>query len=323
MYRRILVPLDGTHFGDHALPYAVRIALRTGAALELVHVHRPYELDAGLDAMPQYHYQHVEEAAERRDRDALAAEVAALEERAADLEVRFGVRASTRMLHGLTARALTQEAQDVVADLVVMATHARRGMSRLMKGDLVHQLVHDFNVPLLTMHPPTEDAPVDTGQVNEFLVTLDGSMFSEQILDVVVPLAEALGARLSLMHVYSHRTLKYNGLHPEQRVVACREEAIRYLDAVAGRLPESVPVSELIVVGSDDPAGAIVDALASSPADGLAIATHGRSGLSRLVLGSVADRVVHATHRPVLLYRPRLVRLPDRVMAAAFRLEGS
>jgi nucleotide-binding universal stress UspA family protein len=304
MYRRILVPLDGTHFGDHALPYAVRIASRTGAALELVHVHRPYELEAELDAMPQYHYQHVEEAA-------------------ADIEVRYGVSTSTRVLHGGTARALTQEAQDIVADLVVMATHARRGISRLMHGDIAHQLVHDFNIPMLTVHPPVDDGPLAAGELNHFLVTLDGSAFSEQILDVVVPLAEGLGARVSLMHVYSHRTLKYNGLQPEQRVVACHAEAVRYLEAVADRLPDSLREPQLVVAASDDPASAIVDALTGAPAAALAIATHGRSGLSRMVLGSVAERVVQAMHQPVLLYRPRLARLPEGFLASAFGLEGN
>jgi nucleotide-binding universal stress UspA family protein len=62
MYRRILVPLDCTPFGDQALPYAVAIARRTGASIELVHVHRYAERDAGVTAMPQYQYQHVMQA---------------------------------------------------------------------------------------------------------------------------------------------------------------------------------------------------------------------------------------------------------------------
>lgn len=321
MYRRILVPLDGTHFGDHALPYAISIATRTGAALELVHVHRPRELEAGLESMPQYRYQHVEEAGIRRDNEALEQEMALLEERAADIELRYGVRASTRVLHGSTARAIEHEIQDVVADLVVMATHARRGISRLMHGDVAHQLVHDFNIPMLCVHPVSEDAPFDNGELKHFLVSLDGSPFSEQIIDAVAPLAQGLGARLSLVHVFSQRTIRPNGVQGE-REITHREDAVAYLDEVADRLPAGLPEAELIVVESEDPATAIVDALANRPGAALAIATHGRSGLSRMVLGSVADKVVEATHQPVLLYRPRLVRLPNGPLATAFGLEA-
>ncbi|HEX6307983.1 MAG TPA: universal stress protein [Longimicrobiales bacterium] len=321
MYHRILVPLDGTRFGDHALPYAIWIASRTGAAVELVHVHRRQEVDAGLDALPVYHFEHVEEADARRDREALRAEIELLEERAADIELRFGVRTSTRVLHGARAHALEQEAHDFVADLVVMATHARRGVSRLVYGDLAHQLLHDFNVPMLAVHPTAADAPLASGELTHFMVSLDGSGFSEQILDVVGPLATQLEARLSLMHVYSNRTLRTNGLHAEEHTIPHRTEAFHYLNDLAERMASRLPDPKLMIVDSDDPSRAIVEALAGSPEAALAMATHGRSGLSRMILGSVADNVVHATHHPVLLYRPRLASLPYGDLASALRVE--
>lgn len=323
MYHRILVPLDGTRFGDHALPYAIWIASRTGASVELVHVHRRQELDAGIDALPVYHFEHVEVADARRDREALKAEVDLLEERAADIELRFGVRTTTRVLHGARAHALEQEAHDFVADLVVMATHARRGVARLVYGDLAHQLLHDFNVPMLAVHPPTTDAPLGSGELTHFLVPLDGSAFSEQVLDVVGPLATQLGARLSLLHVCSNRTLKTNGLQNGngERDIPHRTDAIHYLNELADRMASKLPEPKLLVVESDDPARAIVDALEAAPGAALAMATHGRSGLSRVILGSVADTVVHATNQPVLLYRPRLARLPYGDLAAALRIE--
>jgi nucleotide-binding universal stress UspA family protein len=322
MYRRILVPLDGTRFGDHALPYAISIAARTGATLELVHVHHRSERDAALDGMPQYRVQHMEEAEDRFDDSALLSEQRYLEERAADIELRFGVRVFGRVLHGRTDMAVREEADTIVADLVVMATHARSGLPRLRHGDLAHELVRNLNVPTLCVRPTTEESPLEGGTLRRILVPLDGSDFSEQILDVVVPLASAIGARIDLMHVLAPRPLMITGFDDLQRLIPHRAEALEYLRGVAERLPPRLTTPELIVVESGDPAAAIVAALAGASHDSLAIATHGRSGLSRLILGSVAEQVVRATGKPVLLYRPRLARLPAGDLAEAFRIYG-
>jgi nucleotide-binding universal stress UspA family protein len=322
MYRRILVPLDGTRFGDHALPYAISIAARTGATLELVHVHHRAELDAGLDGMPQYRFQHIEEAEDRFDDSTMLSEQRYLEERAADIELRFGVRAYGRMLQGRTDTAVCDEVDTIVADLVVMATHARSGLPRLRHGDLAHELVRNLNVPTLCVRPTSEDSPLEGGALRRILVPLDGSDFSEQILDIVVPLASAIGARIDLLHVLAPRPLMITGFNDLQRLIPHRAEAIEYLRSVAERLPARVQAPELIVVESGDPASAIVAAMAGAQHDSIAIATHGRSGLSRLILGSVAEQVVRATAKPVLLYRPRLARLPAGDLADAFRIYG-
>ena len=71
-----------------------------------------------------------------------------------------------------------------------------------------------------------------------------------------------------------------------------------------------------------DAATAIISTLQTNAFDSVALATHGRSGLSRMILGSVAEQVVRATTRPVLMYRPRLVRLPAGDLADAFRIYG-
>lgn len=321
MYRRIFVPLDGTAFGDYALPYAISIAKRTGATLELAHVHRRVDDDVRLAGMPQYQFEHVEELRRREDDEALLREDAALEERAADIELRFGVPVIARVLHGGRSRALLDEA-DTVADLVVMASHARSGLPRLRHGDLAHELVSRLNIPTLCVHPPADVEHAATGEIRQILVTLDGSEFSEQILDMVVPLATAIDAKLALMHVVSPASLMINGFSDLQRPIPHRAEAIEYLTHISERIRESAPAPELIAAEAGAAAGAIIEELNRPGYDALAIATHGRSGLSRVVLGSVAEQVVRATNKPVLLYRPRLVRLPDAHLAQTFRIYG-
>lgn len=322
MYRRILVPLDGTRFGDHALPYAITIAARTGATLELVHVHHRTELDPHLEGLPQYRFQHYEEAEDRFDDSTLIAEQRYLDERAADIELRFGVRSFGRLLRGPTAAALSEEADSIVADLVVMSTHARSGMPRLRHGDLAHELVRNLNIPTLCVRPVSDEAPLEGGLLKSILVPLDGSEFSEQVLDMVAPLAVALGARLTLLHVLAAKPLLVTGFDDLQRPIPHRAEALQYLAGMAARLPEPLRAAELLVSEAADPAAAITSVLSTSAVDSLALATHGRSGLSRMILGSVAEQVVRSTTRPVLMYRPRLVRLPAGDLADAFRIYG-
>ncbi|MBR9988612.1 MAG: universal stress protein [Gemmatimonadetes bacterium] len=323
MFRRILVPLDGTAFGDHALPYAIAIATRTGATLELAHVHRRVETEPQLSGMPQYQFEHVEEIRAGDDDDALAAEDAMLEERASGIEQRYGVRAIARVLRGSMVKALTDEAADTVADMVVMSTHARSGLLRLRHGDLAADLVRNLNIPTLCVQPPDDAAQaVGSGALRRILVTLDGSDFSEQILDFVVPLANALGARLSLLHVISPASMMITAESDLQRPIPHRTEAMEYLTHVAAKFPAGTPEPELIAAEAGDGASAIIAELQRPTHDALAIATHGRSGLSRMILGSVAERVVRATKRPVLLYRPRIVRIPESGLTDAFRIYG-
>ena len=306
MFRRILVPLDGTAFGDHALPYAISIARRTGATLELAHVHRWAETAPRRAALSRFQDGQVEELRARVEDETMRVEDSALEERAVDIEMRFGLRVITRVLYGSTARALTREATDAMADLVVMATHARSGLPRLRYGDLAHHLVTRLNIPALCIRPSRGSVPVGNAALRRILVTLDGSEFSEQIMDRVVPLAHAIGARLALLHVVSPASLMIAGFDDLRPPIPHREEALRYLAYLAERVPAGMPEPQLIAADADNAALAIIAQLGRRPLDALAIATHGRNGFSRIILGSVAEQVLRATGKPVLLYRPRL-----------------
>jgi nucleotide-binding universal stress UspA family protein len=323
MYRRILVPLDCTRHGDHALPYAVAIARRTGATIELVHVHHHTERDPDLAAMPQYSFQHLEQADHRVDDERLTAERLRLEEKAADIELRYGVAVRTRLLWGHTASAIGLEAREIVADLVVMATHAREGLDRVRFGDIARELIQQLNVPALCIRPESDDAPLVAPDLRRVLIALDGSSFSEQILDVTAPLVAALGAQVTLVNIVGSRPLFASGLETNDRPgFTTREPALAYLRDVAERYHDVFTNPVISAIEAVDPSAAIAQLLDVGAYDFAALATHGRSGLSRLLLGSVADRVMRRTNRPVLLYRPRAVRLPFGELQDAFRIYG-
>jgi nucleotide-binding universal stress UspA family protein len=160
------------------------------------------------------------------------------------------------------------------------------------------------------------------------LTPLDGSMAAEQALACVVPLAKGLPAQLELVRVVEPLPPALTADQAQagyQRQLAARlqEEAERYLDEVASRLAaEGMQVSTLVVQG--DPASQIM-AAAESPDVLIAMSTHGRSGLRHWALGSVCNKVLHATPNPLLLVRCRADAPDSRedLKAAVVPLDGS
>jgi nucleotide-binding universal stress UspA family protein len=323
MLHRILVPLDGTRYADHALPYAVALAVRTGATLEFVHVHHHHEYDPDLAALPQYQFQHIAEVDSLFNDETRSAEKAQLEAKAAEIELRYGVNVLTRVLSGHTAQALSREAADLVADLIVMTTHAREGIERIRFGDVAHDLIVNLNVPAICIRPESGAAPLVAPEIHRMLIPIDGSPFSEQILDVAAPLVQALGAIPTLAHVAGARPLFGTDFdHVVRSGFGTRDQATSYLCSLAERYRDRLPDPELVALEAVDPASCIAQLIACCDYDLVAMATHGRSGLSRLFLGSVAEKVLRQTRTPVLLYRPRSVPLPAEELDAALRITG-
>lgn len=322
MYRRILVPLDGTRFGERALPYAVSVANRCGAVLELLHVHHHTELDPGLAGMPQYRIQRMEEADRVHDRDLMASERHYLERLSIDLETRYGIRVVPRLVRGPTVEAISGEVSDVVADLVIMSSHARHGLDRFRYGHLASELIQQLNVPALCIRETDATAPLTAPPLRRMLIALDGSDFSEQILDAAIPFARSAGAEPTLLHIVSPKPMTISGVSDVPRVIPHRGEALSYLASVIDRNRQQLGAAPVVALEEPDAAVAIAKVVTDGSYDVVAMATHGRSGLSRMLMGSVAEQVLALTDRPVLLYRPRLVRLQSVDLADAFRIYG-
>ncbi len=148
MFTRITVPLDGSPFADQALPAAAAIARRQGAALDIVHVHAPRwrlhdgaptsDLEFDLDQR-------------RKMRDWLTA-------RAGQLTAKTGLAVETASMIGEVAPSLERHVRERHADLVVMATHGRGGISRAWLGSVVDRLLRDLEVPLLLLRPTPQPA---------------------------------------------------------------------------------------------------------------------------------------------------------------------
>jgi nucleotide-binding universal stress UspA family protein len=307
MYHRIVVPLDGSRFGDTALPFAESIARRSGAEVDLVHVHLPQPRNPTQEALTPYRYQGVDVAEHRFEQECCAREEAEISYRAQQVAEGAGVPAHARILHGQVPTALTREVEDASADLVVMATHGGVGPSGARMRSVADHLVRHLDRPLLLLRPDAAEGPgrIEPG-FSRILVALDGSSFSEQILEPAMELARLYDARLLLVLVVSPaasigiRTVGLDSAGLQSR----REASEAYLVRLAARLAQRVPEPDVVAIVGRHPAESILACARREGADLVAMATHGRGGLSRLLLGSTAQEVVRRADRPLLLYRP-------------------
>jgi nucleotide-binding universal stress UspA family protein len=315
MYRQILVPLDGSYFGEHALPLALGLARRAGAKLDLVHVYTPLATaytehplwsDDSLEALLKKHQQdYLDHTAER-------------------LAKVSPVSVSGVVLEGEVVEEICKRVEKTGAGLVVMTAHGRGPLGRFWLGSVADALVRQSPVPVLLVRPG-EAAPDLGGEPvpQHFLLPLDGSDLAEQMIDPAVELGSLAGADYTLLRVTQPvlPALSYPMAFPmegaslgqltqetldqlEAANERLRQEAQDYLDRVAQRLRARGLRVQTRVATEQQPATAVLEA-AATKIDLIALETHGRRGLSRLVLGSVADKVIRGAHLPVLVHHPR------------------
>ncbi|HSJ08156.1 MAG TPA: universal stress protein [Longimicrobiales bacterium] len=302
MFRNIVVPLDGSTFSEHALPQAVDIARRSGARLHLVQVHEPPTAQVYPDGLPVYD--------ERWDGSVRAQTEEYLRSVAHRAMEKAGVSPVTELLDGPVSGAIAAYAGEVEADLVVMTTHGRGGISRAWVGSVADALVRRAPVPLLLIRPKEQDIDwTSTAEARHVLIALDGSELAEGILGPALRLGSLVGARFTLVRVVlpvpfvigQHAT---GPAFDEAGAAQSRLNAVAYLDRVAESLQARGADVAVDTVFHTVPALGILDYAATHAVDMIAMATHGRGGWSRVALGSVADKVMRGTMMPVMLYRP-------------------
>lgn len=307
MIEKLLVPLDGSGFGEETLPYAARIAQRTDADVEVAHVHVPHPPDHLL-ANTQYQFEGVDlDEYDLRDR---SEEEAYLESVIRRIEEASGCKARSVLLTGMVADAIDGYTRGSGPGLIVMSTHGRTGLSRAWLGSVADALVRHAPWPVLLIRPReggNEDGRVGVDvSLERIVVPLDGSARSERILEPVEELAVAMGSSVRLLQVVTPNTVLGVRVLPVSlaAVNEARRRAGEYLEGVSRRLRErGIPV-DTEVLDDPQPALAILEVAEREQADLVALATHGYRGIRRAVLGSVADKVLRGADAPLLLLGP-------------------
>lgn len=302
MFRDILIPLDGSRFAAAALPLASRLAHLSKARLHLLLAHQPAPVVVGMgDLLPPP--PELDEDRREQEREYLSRTAAAL--RRAD-----GASVSFHETLGAPGPEICEEASRLDADLVVMATHGRGTFKRIWLGSVADYVVRHLATPILLVPPGPPDRPARDADIQHIMVALDLSKDSEAILEPVTVVARLTGAQLTLLHIVEV-LFAVGRLTASAPVVADAElletsqtEAERQLEQIAKRLrQDGLRISTRAITGVNA-AGGLLDALNEERYDLIALTTHGRGGLRRLLLGSVADKVIRGSTKPVLVLRP-------------------
>jgi len=261
MIDKVVVPLDGSSLATHALGPACSLAGATGASVVLVTTH--WEDGAG-DAR-----EHLEQLA------------GAL--RVADVD--------TVVVHDRTpVEAILLESHDPTA-AVCMATHGRSGIGASVLGSVAETVVRESKHPVVLVGPSVDRGWTLTRWGN-LLVPVDGSPTSAAIAPVAADWAQMLGLRPEIVQVLPAGKAIVE--HPHDVEAA-------YVRDVASRCTNEDAPSHWRVLHALDPASALVAHAHDLPAALVAMATHGRSGISRVAIGSVAARVIRLSHCPVVV----------------------
>ena len=297
MFRRLLVPLDGSAMAEAAIPVAARFAAHTGASLTLVHV---IERNAPTAVHRERHLVNAEEA-----------------------EAYLGQTARLPALAGLTVdtHVHTAEVSDVAAsiyehsaelgpDLVVMTTHGRGGARRLIFGAIAQQVIALGTTPVLLVRPSAAVAgPAGTAGLQTILAPIDGDPDHEKSLPVAAELAVAFSCGLHLLMVVpgfrhlSGSAAAAGMLLPGATRLKLEMDtagAEEYVQARRAELSQS-GVAATCEVFRGDPARAIVKSTRRLACGLVVMGTHGRAGTDAFWAGSVAARVVAHSRAPVLL----------------------
>lgn len=318
MYRSVLVPLDGTAFGEQALPLALEVARRTGAVLHLVHVHVPGSAWTPLEGMMPG-TSAVRPLAQVEDRQYLERMVGGLAPATADI----------RVLEGPVSRSIAESAREAEVDLVVMSTHGRTGLSRLWHHDVAGYLTRHLSVPVLALPVHEEPAPEPRSPLlRRVLVPLGGRPNNVEVLDQVADFCQAFGGTAVLLRVVEppievgYTLMGQDGHVNHYLLEDLDEEARRYLEGAAGPLrARGIPV-ELAVAHGASPGEAILEFVRGSAAgtvDVIALETHGLGTVRHLFAPSVVETVVHGAEVPVLLHHAHADLSPDEMYEEGIR----
>lgn len=283
MFSTILVPLDGSDLARRALPYAAALAKATHARLVLLHAYVPGRTDTPED--PELDT------------------IMELSDLAGDLREQ-GINASTWLVYDEAGPAIVEAVGDLSASLVVMSTHGRGGLSRLLHGSVAEYLLRQVSVPVVLVTSQCRPR-WPTGSQLTIIVPLDGSAFAEEALQPARELAGLLHAEVVLLHA-----IEPNDIDDAPVSLAWTDAGARLLARARGSLEEAagplrmagLSVELLTEVG--EPASAIARIAAERNPAFVMMATHGRGALSRLVLESVSMEALQHLHAPILLVRP-------------------
>jgi nucleotide-binding universal stress UspA family protein len=308
MYKKMLVPLDGSELAEVVFTYAKELAGRLNLDVVLLHVCTEELRD--FAPMCQAYIDH-------------AAEI--IRSQLPEIHKKYGIEPEGKtevrgeVVEGYPPEEILRYAEENKVDFILMATHGRSGIRQWTMGSVAEKITRASEIPIWLVRAGIPDEIVyDQWPRRTILVPLDGSEMAEKVLPHVETLAKQRGTGLvdvALLRVceppatpsyyapeVSGAPLNW-GEYVQQEMNRCKQASTEYLAGVEERFKKSgINVRSEVLAGKA--ADEIIDYAKKNPFNLIVMATHGRSGFGRLVYGSVARSVMLGVTSPIFLVKP-------------------
>jgi len=299
------VPHDGSALADSALPFAAELARATGANVELLRVLEELRPIYDTTGRQLIWIDPANPRAEMESPDLLS--------EAAKRLTTAGIQAKTVVRVGDPRKEILAEAETLDRPMILIASHGRGGLSRLVMRSVATRVVHQAECPVMLVKASAVDDQPERISLRRITVPLDGSELAEKALPYAMELAKDLGGRVHLVRVAETfrdevtETPTHIFTSPSYKAMLeqfdkLEQEAQRYLDAMATKLSsDDVDVTWEIMSG--DPWRQLLRYVERDDPDLIVMTTHGRGGLARWFYGSVSDRLLTTESTPLLVIR--------------------
>ena len=290
MLKKILVPLDGSEIGELALVYAKELAIAVDCEVQMACATQRQD-EPTLRMCGLY----LEKVAER-----LLTQVKRANPKS-DVK--------TVIVDGEPADAVVEYTEKEGIDLLIMTSHGGSGIMPWTMGSTANKIIQKCQVPILMVratHAILKRRPVKVFKT--ILLPLDGSPFGEAALQLTKTIASAVGSKIILLFIVE--TVQHihtiggpdHFAYSEQQIELMKKAALKYMEGAKEQFGDR-PVQ--IIVRTGDPAHEIIKVSKEENVSLVAMSSHGKSGMTRWMLGSISEKVLHAGKTPILLVRPK------------------
>jgi nucleotide-binding universal stress UspA family protein len=314
MFNKILVCLDGSELAEQILPFAEAQALCFGSKLVLL---QAFDISGTISASAVRYASQTPGTLEQ----AIAEEAKKSQtylERIAQPFLEKGIEVSRITLRGSAGDVIVGYAQNEPVDLIALATHGRSGLGRMLFGSVADFVLRETGLPVLVIKPRQADQlmltsaaiPKGSEEMLKILVCLDGSQLAEQTLPFAEAQAKCFGGTITLLQVVKipdNVTMPVrggaSGWFVTEQGQKAEQEARGYLEEVANKLAAKGLNVEVVAEQGSAIDQVILDYALQNKMNIITISSHGRSGLSRTIFGSVTDSVLRQSGLPVLVIK--------------------
>lgn len=290
--RKILCAIDFSSGSQQAMRLATRIATEKGAELVLLHAWflPPMVYGGGPVAIPPSLMQDVYDDAKR-----------SLDEAVREVDTLGLPHVSAKLVSGLPSAMIVSELEDPAYDLAVLGTHGRTGWSRVLLGSVAEKVVRHAPCSVLTVRPDGAIKPF-----SNILCPTDFSETAYQAAELAVEVVTPGGKGVTLLHVLDLPVAFSGEPKIEGFVRDLDTKASKTLDEWAARLRAKTTAAIVTRSRIGSPAAQTLEVLDEDPTiDLVVMGSHGRKGIARAILGSVAEKIVRHANCPVLVARGR------------------